>query len=119
HGLGAASTCSTPRFFSRLRRPPRSTLFPYTTLFRSSKPSSPSRAALVEIVLKQTRKQRRPALSGPGGPAPSRLRLRLRLLIAALRRRGLRLPFGVGSRGRHLLHLFFPRRRRVDRRREG
>src|SRR5437763_9872994 len=24
------------RFFSRIRRPPRSTLFPYTTLFRSS-----------------------------------------------------------------------------------
>src|SRR5437870_8240363 len=26
----------TPFFFSMLRRPPRSTLFPYTTLFRSS-----------------------------------------------------------------------------------
>src|SRR5438552_18604217 len=25
-------------FFSRLRRPPRSTLFPYTTLFRSIRP---------------------------------------------------------------------------------
>src|SRR5437588_7273334 len=29
-------------FFLRIRRPPRSTLFPYTTLFRSS--SSPARA---------------------------------------------------------------------------
>src|SRR6266496_5943527 len=30
-----SSTCSFPFFFSMLRRPPRSTLFPYTTLFRS------------------------------------------------------------------------------------
>src|SRR5258706_8374214 len=28
-----------------IRRPPRSTLFPYTTLFRSPRPSSPSRQA--------------------------------------------------------------------------
>src|SRR6266850_4289997 len=28
-------------FFLMIRRPPRSTLFPYTTLFRSTKPSSP------------------------------------------------------------------------------
>src|SRR5690348_18003547 len=27
-------------FFSTLQRPPRSTLFPYTTLFRSSRPST-------------------------------------------------------------------------------
>src|SRR5262249_62012246 len=30
-----------PFFFSMLRRPPRSTLFPYTTLFRSADPDSP------------------------------------------------------------------------------
>src|SRR5438034_2544479 len=29
------ATSSTLFFFSRIRRPPRSTLFPYTTLFRS------------------------------------------------------------------------------------
>src|SRR6185436_21170692 len=29
-------------FFLMIRRPPRSTLFPYTTLFRSSKPKSRS-----------------------------------------------------------------------------
>src|SRR2546427_5774206 len=29
-------------FFLMIRRPPRSTLFPYTTLFRSRQPSSPS-----------------------------------------------------------------------------
>src|SRR5437899_7128166 len=30
----------SPFFFSTIRRPPRSTLFPYTTLFRSSSPPS-------------------------------------------------------------------------------
>src|SRR6266496_5797916 len=32
-------------FFLMIRRPPRSTLFPYTTLFRSMVPASPSRPA--------------------------------------------------------------------------
>src|SRR6266496_5797243 len=31
-------------FFLMIRRPPRSTLFPYTTLFRSSPPRSPWRS---------------------------------------------------------------------------
>src|SRR5256884_4962681 len=31
-------------FFLMIRRPPRSTLFPYTTLFRSAPPSLPLRA---------------------------------------------------------------------------
>src|SRR6266705_6240164 len=30
-------------FFLMIRRPPRSTLFPYTTLFRSARPPSPGR----------------------------------------------------------------------------
>src|SRR5229473_6745515 len=30
-------------FFLMIRRPPRSTLFPYTTLFRSNAPASPGR----------------------------------------------------------------------------
>src|SRR6266571_7469741 len=30
-------------FFLMIRRPPRSTLFPYTTLFRSSSPPAPGR----------------------------------------------------------------------------
>src|SRR5690554_7062911 len=33
--------CSQFIFFLMIRRPPRSTLFPYTTLFRSRKPISP------------------------------------------------------------------------------
>src|SRR2546428_3566060 len=32
-------------FFLMIRRPPRSTLFPYTTLFRSPQPSGPGRQA--------------------------------------------------------------------------
>src|SRR5258708_39849702 len=40
------TTCSTARliflfFFLMIRRPPRSTLFPYTTLFRSSRTKKP------------------------------------------------------------------------------
>src|SRR5258707_5525820 len=31
----STSSASTPFFFLMIRRPPRSTLFPYTTLFRS------------------------------------------------------------------------------------
>src|SRR5260221_8587150 len=31
-------------FFLMIRRPPRSTLFPYTTLFRSARPGPPMRA---------------------------------------------------------------------------
>src|SRR2546430_16380960 len=35
-------TCSFCFFFLMIRRPPRSTLFPYTTLFRSSETSGPN-----------------------------------------------------------------------------
>src|SRR6516162_11398758 len=33
-------------FFLMIRRPPRSTLFPYTTLFRSSGPGKPSQSCV-------------------------------------------------------------------------
>src|SRR5947199_8618362 len=43
-------TLSPLLFFLMLRRPPRSTLFPYTTLFRShAAPQPPSRAGLRSI----------------------------------------------------------------------
>src|SRR2546422_11267990 len=42
------SSSSIPFFFLMIRRPPRSTLFPYTTLFRSSRPVD---AAVVEAFL--------------------------------------------------------------------
>src|SRR2546427_13219314 len=40
------SACSTFFFFLMIRRPPRSTLFPYTTLFRSQKDRRMERMAL-------------------------------------------------------------------------
>src|SRR3990167_1985711 len=36
--LQSQSNLACPLFFLMIRRPPRSTLFPYTTLFRSSHP---------------------------------------------------------------------------------
>src|SRR5436309_12640391 len=44
-----------------IRRPPRSTLFPYTTLFRSRRPGSSTRRAT----------RATPTLSTPGGPTRS------------------------------------------------
>src|SRR5258708_39899163 len=38
-----APACSFVFFFLMIRRPPRSTLFPYTTLFRSTSPRTPPR----------------------------------------------------------------------------
>src|SRR3712207_4169768 len=53
-------------FFLMIRRPPRSTLFPYTTLFRSA--ASCCRRATTASSCSRTT-ARRP----PGGPAPSRV----------------------------------------------
>src|SRR5476651_1955000 len=35
---GTVNNCEFPFFFLIIRQPPRSTLFPYTTLFRSDRP---------------------------------------------------------------------------------
>src|SRR5258705_9503196 len=43
-----------------IRRPPRSTLFPYTTLFRSYRPADPARAA----ALSDQPRARAPGLAG-------------------------------------------------------
>src|SRR5258707_9497511 len=59
-------------FFLMIRRPPRSTLFPYTTLFRSVEPALPVAAQrLVEIVAQPGRQRDVPALpefAQPLGP---------------------------------------------------
>src|SRR2546430_12098504 len=49
-------------FFLMIRRPPRSTLFPYTTLFRSD----PSRHARIDVVRLPAHRDT-PALRGPAG----------------------------------------------------
>ena len=49
-------------FFLMIRRPPRSTLFPYTTLFRSRRRSEP---ALLQGA--EERRQRGAGTAGPGG----------------------------------------------------
>src|SRR2546427_10823983 len=49
-------------FFLMIRRPPRSTLFPYTTLFRSRRPAAPSTSAASSAA--------NPHREPPGAPAP-------------------------------------------------
>src|SRR5439155_20210342 len=61
-------------FFLMLRRPPRSTLFPYTTLFRSHRDGLPLRARAGLRVLRSGRR-RRPASAGRAR-APARARAR-------------------------------------------
>src|SRR6266850_6152262 len=48
-------------FFLMIRRPPRSTLFPYTTLFRTRRPQSARAAAPGDSVRRHTRAADRPA----------------------------------------------------------
>src|SRR6478736_7361510 len=48
-------------FFLMIRRPPRSTLFPYTTLFRSRGPSRSSRAGRACCAAPRSRRCRRRA----------------------------------------------------------
>src|SRR5438309_6158827 len=54
-----AYSCATCLFFFFLmiRRPPRSTLFPYTTLFRSTTASTPSGTAAMTSPLASTRRR--------------------------------------------------------------
>src|SRR5260370_10553425 len=50
-----------------IRRPPRSTLFPYTTLFRSARPRPPSTPAANARALRIRAAVRRPARMRDGG----------------------------------------------------
>src|SRR4051794_41755912 len=65
------SSCVAFFFFLRIRRPPRSTLFPYTTLFRSAAAGSPEhRRPLRRLPRGGTRRRRarrRPSSTGPDG----------------------------------------------------
>src|SRR3712207_7980765 len=57
-------------FFLMIRRPPRSTLFPYTTLFRSGRPGRGSRADRLARPWRRTQTRRSwPAWTGPQPPS--------------------------------------------------
>src|SRR5438477_12031583 len=51
-------------FFLMIRRPPRSTLFPYTTLFRSSIPSDPIPKGRVDLGASEPHVHARPVPPG-------------------------------------------------------
>src|SRR3712207_8432458 len=56
-----------------IRRPPRSTLFPYTTLFRSTRPRG--RRTALEVHQRKLRAERRSLLLGKGGKSRHAVRL--------------------------------------------
>src|ERR1051326_8933364 len=104
-----------PSFFLMIRRPPRSTLFPYTTLFRSGDAEPADRRGRLRMARRdvQSREVRRSCLGGARQgsgheihhdyvAAPRRLR-DVRLQSVALQHRGLdsvspRSPEGAGGR---------------------
>src|SRR5216684_7902104 len=64
-------------FFLMIRRPPRSTLFPYTTLFRPRPPAAPPR----ECPRAHAARHRRPRSEEHTSELQSRLHLVCRLLL--------------------------------------
>src|SRR5260370_8675893 len=93
-------------FFLMIRRPPRSTLFPYTTLFRSSAPGFPGWHS----------GRRRTTATGPIGGARSRseehtseLQSHLNLVCRLLLEKKKKNPSHVLSLpARHLIHAAHP-----------
>src|SRR5215208_151495 len=73
-------------FFLTIRRPPRSTLFPYTTLFRSRRGDPAARGRRPPLRLPPA--QGRPLLDGPGGLALPRSGVARAHVQGARRRRG-------------------------------
>src|SRR5688572_32762508 len=62
-----------------IRRPPRSTLFPYTTLFRSPAPPSGASAGRVKPSPRPAARVAKPTLGSPARPPPTRDRKSTRL----------------------------------------
>src|SRR2546425_3896207 len=73
-----------------IRRPPRSTLFPYTTLFRSPRPRQ---IACTRVVLPEPSSPESPITAGAARSRPSSSPNRLRSF--ARRRMVRRIPFGL------------------------
>src|SRR3712207_6248911 len=78
-------------FFLMIRRPPRSTLFPYTTLFRSTGASLSAVVTAVEDDLRARHRQRLELRSAVAGPRASAV------LLAGLPLLGLAMGSGVGA----------------------
>src|SRR2546421_9038526 len=103
-------------FFLMIRRPPRSTLFPYTTLFRSLLHEGSTRA--FGRLQNSGRRVRRPdltfatadhyVLTSPGSPAPDE---EIRAMVASLGQhtaaQGI-VYFGVGDARRGIVHVIGP-----------
>src|SRR2546422_8458022 len=77
-----------PFFFLMIRRPPRSTLFPYTTLFRSGRagrsrhpPSEPALGGAAAARGHRARARQRPQIGRAQSELQSRLHLVCRLLL--------------------------------------
>src|SRR3712207_8648216 len=56
-------------FFLMIRRPPRSTLFPYTTLFRSHRPAAADQRPVLQLLLEQLGVRDHHLLAGKGADA--------------------------------------------------
>src|SRR5215475_15804157 len=84
-------------FFLMIRRPPRSTLFPYTTLFRSLQPSSRS-SSLVESICSSAWPERSEEHTSE---LQSRENLVCRLLLEKNKRRTIRSKHPPGNRRDH------------------
>src|SRR3990167_3713063 len=93
-------------FFLMIRRPPRSTLFPYTTLFRSRFPSiSAARLGPMSCVFETARS----SLSSSSGVKPVTSFRPLRLSSKILRSSSVvsrQLPFSSGNSDLHLVGFF-------------
>src|SRR6266487_2474288 len=78
-GVGRATTEAVLFFFLMIRRPPRSTLFPYTTLFRSARrPGRTPTRSVRRLAARVPERKRvttcRPSTNDHGQPAPPGLR---------------------------------------------
>src|SRR6266436_8079958 len=73
---------STVFFFLMIRRPPRSTLFPYTTLFRS--PSPRHTVSFATLLISPTPRQQRAPARGRSEEHTSELQSRLHLVCRLL-----------------------------------
>src|SRR6201985_3971722 len=90
NGLGARQEVSQSSFFLIIRRPPRSTLFPYTTLFRS--PYGVALAVLIAIVTQLVSPWSEAAAAYRSEEHPSELQSHVNLVCRLLLEKNVR-PF--------------------------